>query len=258
MMQKRKLTKKHKIRISDSLLAFYKTEKGKLEKINKSNQSRGRKHSEETKRKISKLLTGIKRSDETKRKISQNKERAKKISKSRKGQKLSNEHKKKISLHHHDVSGKNNHMYGKIHKKSTIYKISIKRKEWNKKHPGYQSGDKNPKWRGGSSLEPYGIKFNNKLKDIVRNKYQCQCQICKIKQNELTRKLDVHHIDYNKKNNSLDNFVPLCRKCHNLTYNMRCFWKVYFKERDKTPGELVMLALKEPEVFDVKRWKNDI
>ncbi len=35
------------------------------------------------------------------------------------------------------------------------------------------------------------------------------CQICKEKEN-----LVVHHIDQDKKNNSLNNFVTLCRYCH--------------------------------------------
>ena len=42
--------------------------------------------------------------------------------------------------------------------------------------------------------------------------------------------LDVHHIDYNKKNNKENNLLTLCRFCHTRTNFNRNTWIVWFKE----------------------------
>jgi len=79
----------------------------------------GKKHSDETKRKMSEASKGNKRcagrvlSEESKEKI-----REKHL-----GKTLSDETKKRISENHHDVNGENNPMYGKKHSPETIEKI---------------------------------------------------------------------------------------------------------------------------------------
>jgi group I intron endonuclease len=81
----------------------------------------GKTHSEETKNKMSDAskgkakpwLVGVKKSEETKEKI-----RQKNL-----GKNLSEETRKKISENHHDISGKNNPMYGKTHSPETIEKL---------------------------------------------------------------------------------------------------------------------------------------
>lgn len=86
----------------------------------------GKLHSDETKKRMSEAVRGkpkpwlIGRSmlDETKEKI-----RAKHL-----GKKLSYETRKRISRNHHNVSGKNNPMYGKKHSPETITKLSQKAK----------------------------------------------------------------------------------------------------------------------------------
>ncbi|MEK6885007.1 MAG: hypothetical protein AABY22_35575, partial [Nanoarchaeota archaeon] len=60
-----------------------------------------------------------------------------------------------------------------------------------------QVGAKSPTWKGGLSFEPYSVDFNNQLKNSIIQYYNYKCQICFTKQNN--RKLDVHHINYNKK-----------------------------------------------------------
>lgn len=85
----------------------------------------GKKHSDETKLKISEShrgrskewLRGRTLSDETKQKI-----REKHL-----GKIVSEETRKRISKNHHDVSGKNNPMYGKKHSPETIEKIKKQR-----------------------------------------------------------------------------------------------------------------------------------
>ena len=89
----------------------------------------GKKHSDETKRKMSAASKGNTRcsgrvlSEESKEKI-----REKHL-----GKILSNETKKRISENHYDISGKNNPMYGKKHSLETIEKIRQKALERNLK-----------------------------------------------------------------------------------------------------------------------------
>jgi len=44
-------------------------------------------------------------------------------------------------------------------------------------------------------------------------------------------KLDIHHIDYNKKNNADNNLIPLCKHCHAKTNFKREEWETFFKNR---------------------------
>jgi group I intron endonuclease len=89
----------------------------------------GKKHTKETRQKMSESLKGNQNclgrvlSEETKSKISS----------SHKGKTLSNETKKKISENHHNVFGENNPMYGRKHSPETIEKIRQKALERKKK-----------------------------------------------------------------------------------------------------------------------------
>lgn len=91
-------------------------------------------------------------------------------------------------------------------------------------------GEKAFNWQGGLSFEPYGIEFNNDLKEVIRNRDRRKCFICEKTELESKRKLSVHHIDYNKKNNKLDNLISLCKKCHGKTNGRRKYWANYFKK----------------------------
>ena len=122
---------------------------------------------------------------------------------------------------------------GKIVPKEVRLKISKKAKERlkdPKKNPMYgKHGKNNPNWSGGKSLEEYGFEFNKELKDKVkqRDMYTCQTPNCMN-----IDCLDVHHIDYNKKNNSLDNLTTLCHSCHAKTNGKknRQYWTNYYQE----------------------------
>jgi len=88
-----------------------------------------------------------------------------------------------------------------------------------------QSGAGNSNWRGGISKEERGIEWTKELKkEIIQiDNYQCQKCDC------LNKEMPVHHIDYNKKNNSKDNLITLCRNCHGQTNFEREYWEWQFK-----------------------------
>lgn len=89
------------------------------------------------------------------------------------------------------------------------------------------SGENNSTWRGGISFEPYGIEFNDELKKEIRSRDNHTCQLCKKRQNG--RAYDVHHIDYNKKNNDSINLITLCHSCHSKASGKREYWTDYFQ-----------------------------
>ena len=94
-------------------------------------------------------------------------------------------------------------------------------------------GEKNGRWLGGKSFEPYGPEFNNELKEQIRKRDRFRCQECFRHQIELKRKLDVHHIDFDKQNNNENNLISLCNVCHSQTLYDRQNWIGYYQKRLK-------------------------
>lgn len=90
-------------------------------------------------------------------------------------------------------------------------------------------GAKGSNWQGGKSFEPYSADWTDNLKESIRIRDNFTCQECGIHQDELDRKLDVHHINYNKKNLNPNNLISLCRTCHTKTNYNREKWEKYFK-----------------------------
>ena len=90
---------------------------------------------------------------------------------------------------------------------------------------GKQSGNKNGRWLGGKSFEPYSTEWTNKLKQAIRKRDNYTCQECNNYGNI------VHHIDYNKENCNPDNLITLCRKCHSITNGYRQYWTKYFQNK---------------------------
>jgi len=92
-------------------------------------------------------------------------------------------------------------------------------------------GENHYNWQDGKSFEPYGVEFNNKLKEQVRERDKRTCQECYYHEQFHDSKLDIHHIDYNKKNNSPNNLISLCRSCHAQTNFSREDWTQYFERK---------------------------
>lgn len=184
----------------------------KVKDTSKMKGLKGKKMSEETKRKLSLALKGHKVSVETKEKLSKShknqipwnkgtkglysKEHIQKLKKSRIGKKASEESRKKMS--------KNNNRF------------------WLGKR-----GEKHPGWKGGLSFLPYSVDWTETLRLSIRERDHYTCQICGEKQGD--NALSVHHKDYNKLNCNPDNLITLCHFCHLNTNRNKEYWIKYFK-----------------------------
>jgi len=113
---------------------------------------------------------------------------------------------------------------GKKLPKMSESKIGIKNPMYGKK------GKLSPIWQGGKSFEPYGLEFNEELREVIRNRDRRKCFICEKTELENGRKLMVHHIDYDKRNNDPKNLITLCHSCHSKTNYNRDYWINYFNE----------------------------
>ena len=78
---------------------------------------------------------------------------------------------------------------------------------------------------GGKSFQLYGFEWTSLLKHSIRTRDCFVCQICK------KNGYIVHHIDYNKFNNNLDNLITLCQSCHMKTNFKREYWIKYFNNK---------------------------
>lgn len=213
-----------------------------LDKIGFSPNGFGWHHSEETKRKIGESHKGRKHTEESKLKMSQ-------IRTGKSWEQLFGEEKAKKFKENQSkaVSGVNNGMYGRRHSLETRKKMSENKPDisgknnsmWGKRRAD-MSGSNHWNWRGGKSFEPYSYEFTEELKEGIRKRDNYRCQECFRHQDELYRpsgqkySLHVHHIDYDKKNSNSDNLISLCNSCHAQTHFDRDEWTDYF--RDKMEG----------------------
>lgn len=85
-------------------------------------------------------------------------------------------------------------------------------------------GANHPCWLGGKSFEPYSPEFNSELKDLIKERDGYRCLWCDDDGEDLGY-LQIHHIDYDKKNSAPDNLITLCTPCHMKTNHNREFWK---------------------------------
>ena len=111
------------------------------------------------------------------------------------------------------------------------------------------SGENHPNWHGGISFGKYCPRFNNAKKREIREKYH-NCDYISGLPDSIcnnSKKLDVHHVDYNKKQGCEDHewrLIPLSHVNHAKTNYNRSFWnrlftyslqydEEYYKEEDK-------------------------
>lgn len=161
----------------------------------------GKKHTSEARQKIG---------EKSKCKI-QSQEARQKISIGNKGHIVSEETRQKISI-------------GNKGKKRTLEQIQKIKEAITVKF-----GEDSPNWNNGSSFLPYASKFNKELKQSIleRDNYICQCPNCESK----SKRLAIHHIDYDKNNSNPENLITLCNSCHTKTNgkNKRQYYKEFYQ-----------------------------
>jgi len=99
---------------------------------------------------------------------------------------------------------------------------------WRKEYGIKYSGKDSPSWKGGISCEPYCFEWSSKeFKDFIKERdgYQCLNPDCF---GNIYR-LDVHHIDYNKKNCDPQNLITLCRSCNSRANKDREWHESWYK-----------------------------
>lgn len=119
-----------------------------------------------------------------------------------------------------------------IAKKTSISQLGSKnhrfgKTPWNKGKP-FMKLENHPLWQGGISFLPYCKKFNRELKEKIRIRDNCICQLCGIIQTN--RKHDVHHIHYDKQNCYPD-LICLCHDCHVKINHNRKFYEELFMNK---------------------------
>lgn len=111
--------------------------------------------------------------------------------------------------------------------------------EWQSKH---YRGENSPRWLGGISFAPYCEKFDFAFKEYIREKFGRVCFLCQKTEAKNRRKLDVHHVNYDKECLCNDNltcqFVPLCRSCNSKVNGNREEWEKKIRDmmRNKLNG----------------------
>ena len=109
------------------------------------------------------------------------------------------------------------------------------------------SGKNSVHWRGGRSFEPYCYKFNKQKREEIRERHSRRCFLCGRTEEANGRKLDVHHVNYDKNQGCESNWdlIPLCKKCHAKTNSKRYLWKF-----------IIRYKLKEFEYLSMKLTQN--
>lgn len=167
--------------------------------------NKGKSHSEETKLKISRANRGYRHTKEAKIKMSKN----------RKTRVVSEETRTKISLANkgriRTASAKKRISKGT---KQAMLLLPLLNKERIKKTQftkGQFAGRNHNNWKGGVSFKPYCHKFNDELKEKIRERDNKTCKLCGAKENG--RKLSVHHVHYDK-TNCKPQLISLCVRCN--------------------------------------------
>lgn len=98
-------------------------------------------------------------------------------------------------------------------------------------HSGHATlpGNLNPNWQGGKSYGKYCSIWSDKeyKKSIKkRDKNKCQNSLCQGNY----KKLDIHHIDYDKKNCHPDNLILICTRCNSTANFNREWWTCFYTE----------------------------
>lgn len=111
-------------------------------------------------------------------------------------------------------------------------------------------------WYGNVRYDdnPYCEKWTANLRERCRAYFGYICFECNKTQEEIRRKLNVHHVHYNKKtccDGSPHDLVPLCPECHTKTNFNRDYWEDHFTEKlyDMNPNGKCFFTKEEYREF---------
>lgn len=107
-------------------------------------------------------------------------------------------------------------------------------------------GDKHPNWKGGVSYLPYCHKFNEELKERIRDRDNRTCQLCGERENGKT--LTVHHIHYLKEDCEPE-LITLCNRCNSKVNFNREYYEELFMENVYSRFGLIQHIEYEGDVF---------
>ena len=161
---------------------------------------KGRRHSEESRRKMSVAQVGRHPSDITRKRMSE----------ALTGRPVSEATRRKIS----------EKKVGVPHPYRQSLELQRARRE-------AFSGPRNPNWNGGTSFAPYSVDWTETLKRSIRERDHYACRMCGAPQGGIA--FPVHHVDYNKKNSTPSNLITLCVGCHGKTVKHREHWSAYLQ-----------------------------
>lgn len=104
------------------------------------------------------------------------------------------------------------------------------------------TGPDHPRYKGGG---PYKGGFTRDLKDRIRRRDNYRCVLCgrtNAEQLEETdQQLPVHHIDGDKANNSEENLITLCSKCHGKVTRQLDKWQDHLARLGKLKETCLLL-----------------
>lgn len=130
-------------------------------------------------------------------------------------------------------AGEKHPMYGKVgYWKGKVGPQKNKRKsdQCKLKHSIKVSGQNNPNWKGGIAYEPYcDIWLDEEYKQSIRDRDRNRClnPDCWGNCNHLP--LDIHHINYIKKDCKPKNLITICRSCNTRANKDREWHQVWYE-----------------------------
>lgn len=114
---------------------------------------------------------------------------------------------------------------------SLIFKTNFCSQECkNTYHSKRLSSTNNPRFKDGVWVGRKGNKgiyngFTLKVKKQARERDGYKCKVCNKTELDHNMAMHVHHIDYNKDNNDLNNLVSVCRYCHGKIHGNEEQWQ---------------------------------
>jgi hypothetical protein len=101
-------------------------------------------------------------------------------------------------------------------------------KESRQKMSKAKQGINNPRWKGG--ISPYGQAWTNDLRKQIKDRDDNKCQNPNCPNDKDPFSLQVHHINYIKKDNDPENLISLCRRCNVWANRNKKYWMKLYKE----------------------------